>query len=91
MSPKGVQRWEGELHLWEMATGEERFVVRDVGFATSVAFSPDGSLLALVNAGNSRLIDQGRNTAELQGADNLGEVRLIRVADGKTALPVPSG
>ncbi len=71
----------GSLNLWETATGQARLVVKDPGFATSVAFSPDGRLLALVNAGNHRLITG--NQAVIQGVENLGEVRLLRAADGK--------
>lgn len=81
MTRKGLVSWDGELHLWETATGQRRFVVKDVGFATSVAFSPDGNLLALVNAGNVRNIEEKKATTA--GIENLEQVRLVRVADGK--------
>ncbi len=83
MTKKGMVTWDGELYLWETATGQRRFLVKDVGFATSIAFSPDGSLLALVNTGTTQLIDAKSNTAVTQGVDTLGQVRLVRVADGK--------
>jgi RNA polymerase sigma factor (sigma-70 family) len=71
----------GSLYLWETATGQTRLIARKAGYATSVAFSPDGRLLALANAGNHRLI-QG-DEVRVEGADNREKVRLIRVADGE--------
>jgi WD40 repeat protein len=37
----------GRLYLWETATGQTRLIAKKVGYATSVAFSPDGRLLAV--------------------------------------------
>jgi WD40 repeat protein len=71
----------GTLFLWETASGQSRLVVKDAGYATAVAFSPDGRLLALANDGTHRLSrgDKG----ERQGAGERDQVRLVRVADGK--------
>jgi WD40 repeat protein len=71
----------GSLYLWEVATGQARLVVKDAGYATSVAFSPDGWLLAVANAGNHRLIT-GKE-AVWSGAETRDLVRLVRIADGK--------
>ncbi len=79
----GGVKWSGEVNLWETATGQLRYAVKDVGFASSIAFSPDGNLLALVNGGGSRLIDSRSNSEVAQSIDKFGQVRVIRVADGK--------
>jgi WD40 repeat protein len=71
----------GTLYLWETATRQARLIVKDAGYATSVAFSPDGRLLALANTGNNRLIT--RDKAIVQGVENREQVRLVRIADGK--------
>jgi len=71
----------GSLYLWELATGQTRFVAADLGYATVVAFSPDGRLLALANRGNHTLL-KGEEVVQ-QGPENRAEVRLVRVADGK--------
>ena len=36
----------GSTFIWETATGTERLVLNRLGYATCVAFSPDGRLLA---------------------------------------------
>jgi WD40 repeat protein len=71
----------GSLYLWEAATGQKRLVSKDAGLADRVAFSPDGRLLAVVNAGNSRLIT--RNEVIPQGVETREQIRLVRIADGK--------
>src|SRR5439155_19655192 len=71
----------GTLYLWELAAGQARLIAKDVGYATSVAFSPDGPLLAVANAGNHRLVTA--KEAVWSGAENREQVRLLRVADGK--------
>jgi RNA polymerase sigma factor (sigma-70 family) len=71
----------GALYLWETATGQARLVLKDVGFSTHVAFSPEGSLLALVNSGNHRLREGKKEI--VRGVENREQVRLVRVADGK--------
>lgn len=71
----------GSLFLWELASGQKRWVVKDAGYATSVAFSPDGRLLALADRGRHRLM-QGKEII-YEGLESRDEVRLVRVADGK--------
>jgi RNA polymerase sigma factor (sigma-70 family) len=63
------------LYFWETATGQARLVIKNAGFASSIAISPDGSLLALVNSGYYG--GYGNNDK------NRDQVRLVRVADGK--------
>jgi RNA polymerase sigma factor (sigma-70 family) len=71
----------GTLYLWETASGQPRLIVKDAGHATSVAFSPDGRLLALANSGDDlRYTEEG---SSVRGAENREQVRLVRVADGK--------
>jgi RNA polymerase sigma factor (sigma-70 family) len=45
----------GSVYLWEVATGQERLRLKDVGYTTCVAFSPDGRILAVANNGTHRL------------------------------------
>ncbi len=71
----------GTLYLWEQATGQVRASVRDAGYATAVAVSPDGRLLALANTGTHTLVTATKRIR--QGVENRGEVRLVRAADGK--------
>ncbi len=70
----------GTLYLWETVTAQAQLIIKDVGYSTSVAFSSDGSLLALANSGNPRLFD-GKEI--VRGVENREQVRLVRVADGK--------
>jgi WD40 repeat protein len=63
------------LYFWETATGQARLVIKDAGFASSIAISPDGSLLALVNS--------GYYGGHENNDKNRDQVRLVRVADGK--------
>jgi hypothetical protein len=69
------------LYLWEVATGEARLVSKEPGYATAVAFSPDGRWLALANAGN-HYRSRGKDSIA-SGIENRETVRLVRVADGK--------
>lgn len=41
------------LYLWENATGKERLTIKEFGYGTCFAFSPDGSHLAVVNNGRT--------------------------------------
>lgn len=76
-----VVTMDGTLYLWEIATQQTRFVTKDGGYATTVAFSPDGRYLALANAGNHQLM-RGKEVIP-SGIENREQVRLVRVADGK--------
>jgi RNA polymerase sigma factor (sigma-70 family) len=71
----------GSLYIWEAATGQARLVVKDGGFSTAVAFSPDSRFLALVNTGNNFHSVNGKKTRP--GMDIREEVRIVRVSDGK--------
>jgi RNA polymerase sigma factor (sigma-70 family) len=77
----GAVSMGGTLYIWERATGQPRLVVKDIGYATSVAFSPDGRNVALANAGAGYYSVNGKKTR--LGMDVLEQVRIVRVADGK--------
>jgi RNA polymerase sigma factor (sigma-70 family) len=68
----------GTLYLWETTTRQPRLVEKNAGYADSVAFSPDGRLLALGNTG----YHYGDKGIPL-GIENREQVRLVRAADGK--------
>ncbi|HEY7308498.1 MAG TPA: sigma-70 family RNA polymerase sigma factor [Gemmataceae bacterium] len=83
LSPDGrslaaLTTYDGTLYLWEIASKQTRLVVKSTGFADSVAFSPDGRLLALANTGYH--YDQDGTPV---GIENREQVRLVRIADGK--------
>jgi RNA polymerase sigma factor (sigma-70 family) len=71
----------GTLFVWETATGQARLVVKDAGYATGVAFSPNGRWLALANTGGYYFEVKGKVVAK--DFENREAVRLVRVADGK--------
>jgi WD40 repeat protein len=75
-----VMTWAGRLHVWELATGQTRLQVNGLGYATSVAFSPDGRWLALADRGDETVERNGVAAWKVEGR---GEVRLISTADGK--------
>jgi RNA polymerase sigma factor (sigma-70 family) len=82
LSPDGrslaaLTTYDGTLYLWEIASKQKRLVVKSAGFATSVAFSPNGRLLALANTGYH--FDQDGTPV---GIENREQVRLVRIADG---------
>jgi WD40 repeat protein len=91
-SPDGqfvaASAWYTDLiQLWSVATGEPTMVLSlDSGIAQSLAFSPDGSLLAAgMFDGSIRLwsLTDGRQTATLQGpASPIG--KLVFAPDGQT-------
>jgi RNA polymerase sigma factor (sigma-70 family) len=71
----------GALHVWDLATGELRLTVKDVGYQPSIAFSPDGRWLALANAVRHRPPNgEGVGKGEVEKGE---EVRLLRIADAK--------
>ncbi|HJZ89455.1 MAG TPA: sigma-70 family RNA polymerase sigma factor [Gemmataceae bacterium] len=45
----------GSVYLWEVATGQQRLHLKDVGYTTFLSFSPDGRILAIANNGTHRL------------------------------------
>jgi RNA polymerase sigma factor (sigma-70 family) len=71
----------GTVYLWETATGRPRLIVKGAGYTTTLAFSPDSRLLALGNNGSHRAY-RGDKLID-RGWENRGEVRLLRLADGK--------
>jgi hypothetical protein len=71
----------GSLYIWELATAQARLIVKDAGYATSVAFAPDGRLLALANTGRNRH-SEGKEFV-WPGDRNREQVRIVRVADGQ--------
>jgi hypothetical protein len=64
--------WDDTVRLWDTQTGEQ-LAVLDIPGATSVAFSPDGTLLA--TAGADRLIIWGTSTTVSKTGDT--EVELL--------------
>jgi hypothetical protein len=72
----------GSLYLWETATGQERLVLKNVGYATCLAFSTDGRLLAVANNGSHRRVT-GDKTVE-QSHDRT----VVRVLDAFTGKEV---
>jgi WD40 repeat protein len=72
---------DGTLFLWETATGQPRLILKGLGYTTTLAFSPDGRLLALGNDGSHR---QLRGDTLLDpGQDQRGRVRVVNTADGR--------
>ncbi len=67
--------WRSSLRIWDLETGEEPVQVRPHGFVDDVAWSPDGSLLAIATTDLS------------DGADGVGG----QVAQGTLAIIDRSG
>lgn len=68
----------GSLHLWEIASNQVRLVQETaLNGESSVAFSPDGNLLALAYPGDPY------NRENAVEAIAKAQVHLVRVADGK--------
>ncbi len=72
---------DGSLYLWETATRQRRFISKEAGHVNSIAFSPDGRLLAVANTGNN--YHWRGNEVIPVGVETREQVRLVRVADGK--------
>jgi RNA polymerase sigma factor (sigma-70 family) len=72
---------DGTLFVFETATRQPRLVVKGLGYATTVRFSPDGRLLALGNNGSHRLIVGDKVIDE--GWQERGQVRLVDALTGK--------
>ncbi len=70
----------GTLCLWEAATGQVRLTVKDAGYATSAAFSPDGRFLVLANDGTHSHSGVGAYRRLVEYRE---EVRLVSTADGR--------
>src|SRR5262249_49912191 len=64
--------------------GRTRLVLKDAGYATAVAFTPDGNYLALANNGRHSLIRTVNNQDQvIFHEDARDAVRLVTVGDGK--------
>jgi hypothetical protein len=76
----------GELIVWDAATGKKLWAFQAPNTLTSVAFSPDGSILAVSGFdGTTRLLDAktGKEIRELKGHEAV--VRCVAFSlDGKT-------
>ncbi|HLN28697.1 MAG TPA: sigma-70 family RNA polymerase sigma factor [Gemmataceae bacterium] len=85
-SPDGrsvaVASMGGSVYLWEMATGQGRLVVKDAGYTTTLAFSPDGRCLALGNDGSHSLWTSEKNLVS-SGFENRTQVRLLDLTNSK--------
>jgi WD40 repeat protein len=81
---------DGTVRLWEAATGRELRVLRvHSGFVLSVAFSPDGRLVAL-GGGNNVLNEETQSKViSRDPVDNA--VRLWEVATGREVRILPGG
>jgi WD40 repeat protein len=82
---------DGGLCVWEAATGRMLFQVGKPAYASCVAYSPDGKLLAVPGEGNAigdtvRLIDAatGRELRLLQTTRRFGIMCLAFAPDNKT-------
>ena len=53
----------GSIFVWETATGHARLTLKNSGYTTSLAFSPDGRILAVANNGRHVLVS-GDKTEE---------------------------
>jgi RNA polymerase sigma factor (sigma-70 family) len=69
----------GSLYLWETATGQARLVTKNAGYATAVALSPDGRLLAAANDGRHRTLTNGK---AIDHDANREQVCLLDAGDG---------
>ena len=70
----------GSIILWEAASGQQRLMLKDVGYTTCLAFSPDGRVLAVANDGSHRLITGDK---EIKHADGHLVVRLLDSLTGR--------
>lgn len=68
------------IFLWEAATGNQRRQLKDAGYVTCVAISPDGRILAVANDGMHSFSD-GRKVVE--HTDGRLIVRLLDTFTGK--------
>jgi hypothetical protein len=55
---------DSSLYVWEVATGQARLVTKSAGYATHVALSPDGRLLAAANDGTHRAMKNNETVAQ---------------------------
>lgn len=84
-----TERFWGELKLWDLRTGKEKFALQGhTGPVSSVAFSPDGKTLASGSLdGTSKLWDtaSGKNTATYTDGDSPWPVWCVAFSpNGKT-------
>jgi WD40 repeat protein len=75
-----------EVRLWEVATGKERWTVRQKQEGVQVALSPDGEYVAATTRFGVRLLDAATG-AEVRPFDNADQLSLTRMhfsPDGRT-------
>jgi WD40 repeat protein len=70
----------GSIILWEAATGRQRLMLKDVGYTTFLAFSPDGRFLAVGNDGSHRLLTGDK---VIEHTDGRFAVRLLDSLTGR--------
>ena len=73
---------EGSIYLWEISTGRPRWIAKNVGYTTSLTFSPDGRFLALGNNGFYHQRDEDGKLLHPDWSTNTC-IRLLDVNDGK--------
>ena len=70
----------GSIYLWETATTKPRLVLKNAGYTTCLAFSPDGRFLAVANDGLHRLTVGDRT---VEHTENRTVVRLLNSYTGR--------
>jgi RNA polymerase sigma factor (sigma-70 family) len=55
----------GSIYIWETATGGQRLHLKDIGYTTCLAISPDGRFLAAANNGRHRLVSGDKATEHI--------------------------
>jgi WD40 repeat protein len=75
------------LTVWDIAKRERKFVVKEKGSVSSVAYSPSGALIAIATGTTVKLLDPTTGEARQELASHKGTVRCVAFTpDGKQIL-----